>query len=35
MKKFLVLICLFIGMISVQNVNAQMTANDPVYIETI
>ena len=35
MKKFFVLICLFFALMSVQNVNAQMTSDDPVYIETI
>ena len=35
MKKFFVLICLFFALMSVQSVNAQMTSDDPVYIETI
>lgn len=35
MKKIIVLLCFFLALLSVQNVKAQMSSDDPVYIETI
>lgn len=35
MKKIIVLFCFLLALLSVQNVNAQMSSDDPVYIETI